>query len=169
MLSQPHNRTGPFAHLWEAETRYAQLLLLNVSNALPDNAVCDGLQAFAAQHRATAPRRAPVHKLVLKSAAHRSSAGFLRREGRLGSLANTTSIFHMTHIAKTGGRSVKLELNRLVRGKHSSRTFRRPLLAVAHSSWGVACTSEPMLSFPRRSSPSAARSSATRHSCTRHV
>ena len=113
-LSATHNRTGPFARLWEAETRYAQLLVLNAS-ALPDDAVCDGLQAFATQHRATAPRRAPVHKLVLKSAAHRSSAGFLRRDGRLGSLSNTTSIFHMTHIAKTGGRSVKQELNRLVR------------------------------------------------------
>ena len=81
----------------------------------PSDATCDSLQSLAWQHRSLAPRRAPVHDLVLKSAAHRDQAGFIVREGRLGSWANTTRIFHMTHIAKTGGRSVRLELMRLVR------------------------------------------------------
>ena len=81
----------------------------------PSDATCDSLQSLAWQHRSLAPRRAPVHELVLKSAAHRDKSGFIVREGRLGSWANTTRIFHMTHIAKTGGRSVRVELMRLVR------------------------------------------------------
>eukprot|EP00966_Prymnesium_polylepis_P330488 7386131-Prymnesium_polylepis.1 len=105
-----------FALLRKADARHAAQLLAGVdTSVLPDDAVCEGLLDFAKLQRASAPRRAPVHQLVLRSAAQRSSAGFLRRSGRLSSLANTTSIFHMTHIAKTGGRSVKLELNRLVR------------------------------------------------------
>ena len=80
------------------------------------DAVCDEVAARAWQHRLTAPRRAPVHPLVLASAKKRITAdGFRVEEGRLGSWINTTRIFHMTHIAKTGGRSVRLELLRLVR------------------------------------------------------
>ena len=82
---------------------------------VPSDAQCDALQALAWRHRTLAPRRAPVHELVLKSAAHRDRNGFIVREGRLGSWENTTRIFHMTHIAKTGGRSVRVELMRLVR------------------------------------------------------
>ena len=81
----------------------------------PSPATCDALQTLAWKHRALAPRRAPVHELILKSAAKRDSSGFIVRDGRLGSWVNTTRIFHMTHIAKTGGRSVRLELMRLVR------------------------------------------------------
>lgn len=81
----------------------------------PSSATCDALHSLAWRHRMLAPRRAPPHDLVLRSAKNRDKAGFLVREGRLGSWANTTRIFHMTHIAKTGGRSVRLELLRLVR------------------------------------------------------
>jgi hypothetical protein len=85
------------------------------SPAMPSAATCANLQALAWRHRQLAQRRAHVHPLVLKSAAGRDSSGFITREGRLGSWQNVTRIFHMTHIAKTGGRSVRLELLRLVR------------------------------------------------------
>ena len=115
-----------FALLRKADARHAaQLLSGGGTSVLPDDGVCEGLLDFAKLHRATAPRRAPVHQLVLRSAAQRSSAGFLRRSDRLTSLANTTSIFHMTHIAKTGGRSVKLELNRLVRATETCCPIKR--------------------------------------------
>ena len=87
---------------------------------VPTDATCDAVEALAAQHRAKAPRRAPVHPLVLSFAKKHllqpdGTLGYVRHEGRLGSWANTTRMFHMTHIAKTGGRSVRLELSRLMR------------------------------------------------------
>lgn len=82
---------------------------------IPSSATCTSLQALAWRHRQLAKRTAQVHPLVLKSAAGRDNSGFITREGRLGSWQNVTRIFHMTHIAKTGGRSVRLELLRLVR------------------------------------------------------
>ena len=79
-------------------------------------AVCQELDALAAHLWRVAPRRAPAHELILKHARARSPGGF-RREwgGRLGSWANTSRLFHLTHIAKTGGRSVRVEMLRLVR------------------------------------------------------
>jgi hypothetical protein len=81
------------------------------------DATCDRVDALAWHHRRTAPRRAPVHPLVLAHAQkkQRAAVGFAVDEGRLGSWANSSRLFHMTHIAKTGGRSVRLELLRLVR------------------------------------------------------
>ena len=77
-------------------------------------AACDDLSELSALFLATAPRRAPVHPLVLKAAeTHR--LGTDRAPGRLGSWVNTSRLFHMTHIAKTGGRSVRSEMLRLVR------------------------------------------------------
>ena len=77
-------------------------------------AACDDLSELSALFLATAPRRAPVHPLVLKAAeTHR--LGTDRAPGRLGSWVNATRLFHMTHIAKTGGRSVRSEMLRLVR------------------------------------------------------
>ena len=77
-------------------------------------AACDDLSELASHFRETAPRRAPVHPLVLK-AAETHKLGTARASGRLGSWVNTTRIFHMTHIAKTGGRSVRSEMLRLAR------------------------------------------------------
>ena len=79
--------------------------------------VCADLERIAARHRAVAPRRAPVHPLLAKHVASHGLGGLRRNDegGRLASLANTSRIFHMTHIAKTGGRSVRAELQRLVR------------------------------------------------------
>ena len=85
------------------------------SLALPPPATCQTLQHLAWQHRQLAPRKAPVHPLVLKSAKGRDSSRFITHEGRLGSWQNVSRIFHMTHIAKTGGRSVRLELLRIAR------------------------------------------------------
>ena len=80
-------------------------------------AVCDDLQRFATRWRAVAPRRAPVHPLLAKHAASHGFAGLQQTAdgGRLASLANSLRIFHMTHIAKTGGRSVRAELMQLVK------------------------------------------------------
>jgi len=80
-------------------------------------AVCDDLQRFATRWRAVAPRRAPVHPLLARHAASHGHTGLpqVAGEGRLASLANSSRIFHMTHIAKTGGRSVRAELMQLVR------------------------------------------------------
>ena len=83
--------------------------------AVPSDAVCDSVSALAWQQRTSAPRRAPVHPLVLLAAKKRASAGFRIEPGRLGSWANTTRLFHLTHIAKTGGRSVREELMRFAR------------------------------------------------------
>ncbi len=82
-----------------------------------DAGVCDELERFAARWRSDAPRRAPVHPLLAKHAASHGLEGLRRPTGggRLASLANSSRIFHMTHIAKTGGRSVRAELMRLVR------------------------------------------------------
>lgn len=99
-----------------AEKRYTMQLSNVNGDPLPNDAVCQAFAAFSKHHRATAPRRAPVHPLILQSAAHRSSTNFLHRGERLQPLSNTSSIFHITHIAKTGGRSVKYELKQLVSG-----------------------------------------------------
>ena len=81
------------------------------------SAVCDDLQRFAVRWRAVAPRRAPVHPLLARHAASHGLARVQQAadDGRLASLANSSRIFHMTHIAKTGGRSVRAELMRLVK------------------------------------------------------
>ena len=81
------------------------------------SAVCDDLQRFAVRWRAVAPRRAPVHPLLARHAASHGLARLQQAadDGRLASLANSSRIFHMTHIAKTGGRSVRAELMRLVK------------------------------------------------------
>ena len=78
---------------------------------------CDDLQRFAVRWRAVAPRRAPVHPLLARHAASHGLARLQQAadDGRLASLANSSRIFHMTHIAKTGGRSVRAELMRLVK------------------------------------------------------
>ena len=77
-------------------------------------AACEDLQAFAAHHREVAPRRAPAHPNIL---AYAESTGAGRGErsgsGRLSSWVNSTRVLHMTHIAKTGGRSVRAELQKL--------------------------------------------------------
>ena len=86
-----------------------------LARVLPSDGVCDAVASLAWRHRSAAPRRAPVHPLVLLSAKKRPSSGFRVEPGRLGSWANTTRLFHMTHIAKTGGRSVREELLRFAR------------------------------------------------------
>ncbi len=83
---------------------------------MADAALCDDLAAFAAHHRAVAPRRAPAHPLVVQHAEnHGWNATARPYEGRLASWANTSRVFHLTHIAKTAGRSVRLELMKVVR------------------------------------------------------
>lgn len=85
--------------------------------AVPSDQVCENLSAFSKHHLAS-PRRAKVHRLIMLSAEQRAAqtgVRFERHAGRLASLANTSRIFHMTHIAKTGGRSVRAELLKIVR------------------------------------------------------
>ena len=74
--------------------------------ALPTDGICDLVSSLAWRHRTAAPRRAPVHHLVLLSAQKWPSSGFRIEPGRLGSWVNTTRLFHMTHIAKTGSRAL---------------------------------------------------------------
>jgi len=78
--------------------------------------VCDELSNLAAHHRAVAPHP-PVHPLLLKHAAKISAGGSTSSQeagGRLRTWTNTTRLFHITHIAKAGGRSVRREFSRLV-------------------------------------------------------
>ena len=83
---------------------------------VPADAVCDSVGSLGWHHRRSAPRRAPVHPLVLLSAQKkRPHDGYHVEPGRLGSWMNTTRLFHLTHIAKTGGRSVREELLRFAR------------------------------------------------------
>ena len=99
------------------EALHAQLSsLLARASAPRPGGVCVELERFAATYRAEAPRRAPVHPLLAKHVTNHGLGAVRRSEdgGRLASLANTSRIFHMTHIAKTGGRSVRAELLRLV-------------------------------------------------------
>ena len=69
--------------------------LLPMSLMEPALETCARLETLAWRHRALAPRRAPVHPLVLKAAEGRkraaveSTGGFVVREGRLGSWANS--------------------------------------------------------------------------------
>ena len=93
----------------------ATALTPDVRRALPTDGMCDLVSSLAWRHRTAAPRRAPVHHLVLLSAQKWPSSGFRIEPGRLGSWVNTTRLFHMTHIAKTGGRSVREELLRFAR------------------------------------------------------
>ena len=69
-----HNESSCCGLLWEAEMAYAASLAVGAA-AGPDSATCDKFQAFAAHHRtpprSCATRRAPVHPLVLRSAAQR--------------------------------------------------------------------------------------------------
>lgn len=105
----------PLSLLHRAERTHQARLDATTLAALPHPDTCQALLDFSRMYRLVSPRLTRVHPLVLSSASRLSSDGFLSRGGdRLSSLANTTSIFHMTHIAKTGGRSVKYELNRLV-------------------------------------------------------
>lgn len=83
------------------------------------NAACDQLALLAAHHRAVAPH-SPIHPIVLMHAsktasAPNSSAAVLPTIGgvRLAPWANR--LLHVTHVAKTGGRSVRAELLKLVK------------------------------------------------------
>lgn len=89
-------------------------------------ATCEELSALASHLRSVAPRRAPVHPLVLRHAeklgasdgggsAALSDIGDGVGSDRLSSWANTTRVFHLTHIAKAGGRSIRAEMQKLVR------------------------------------------------------
>ena len=87
----------------------------------PSGGSCLDLHRLAVQHQLAAPRRAQVHKLVLANALRRaaSQANYYTRDVHAGRLAlwglNTTRLLHLTHIAKSGGRSVKDELSKLMR------------------------------------------------------
>ena len=91
--------------------------MTSVQMLAPSDGMCDNVAALAWQHRTLAPRRTPVHPLVILSAKKRLPEGqaYHVEEGRLGSWNNSSRLFHMTHIAKTGGRSVRVELQRLVK------------------------------------------------------
>lgn len=114
MSSRARVPPEPLSLLHRAERTHQARLDATTLAALPHPDTCQALLDFSRMYRLVSPRTTRVHPLVLSSASRLSSDGFLRRGDRISSLGNTTSIFHMTHIAKTGGRSVKYELNRLV-------------------------------------------------------
>ena len=119
-LTSHHHIAVP---LHAATAQAADILSIQRTSCLnPDDAApcCAGLERVASLHRAVAPRRAPVHPLVLKNAQERSGgrADFYPRPtgGRLALWGlNSTRLLHLTHIAKSGGRSVKDELSKLMR------------------------------------------------------
>jgi len=78
--------------------------------------VCVDLERFAAHYRGTALPTMP-HPAVVKYAQKNGLVNLpnLYEGGRLAGLANGTRLFHLTHIAKTGGRAVSKELERIVR------------------------------------------------------
>ena len=88
---------------------------MNVS-MMPTPTVCQAHERHAAQLRAQAEPAKP-HPLVLKYAQSHGLANLPDLHqlggGRLASLANSSRLWHLTHIAKTGGRAVQKELSRI--------------------------------------------------------
>ena len=105
--------------LFGAESRIQPALysecIMNVS-MMPTPTVCQAHERHAAQLRAQAEPAKP-HPLVLKYAQSHGLANLPDLHqlggGRLASLANSSRLWHLTHIAKTGGRAVQKELSRI--------------------------------------------------------